>query len=252
MITYWPAIILSLSLHFALIALVLLGWQQKPNEELIKPPAYIKATLIDLEVQSKQSAKKVQAAPKKIESDNNRKQQESLNKLAREQTRKKQLALEKAAKQKKLKEQRLAEQKKTQLQRQKLERQLFEENLLKEKERLEAEEQAESLARQIEDDKLLSQSYSMLIQQRIQQNWSRPLSARNNMEALLTIQLIPTGEVIDVAITNGSGNEAFDRSAVQAVEKVGQFTELRNMPSRIFEKDFRKFQLIFKPQDLRQ
>lgn len=72
------------------------------------------------------------------------------------------------------------------------------------------------------------------------------------MQAELSITLIPTGEVIDAVVTRSSGNSAFDRSAIQAVKKVGKFEELRGMPSRLFEKDFRKFKLLFKPQDLRQ
>jgi TonB family protein len=94
-------------------------------------------------------------------------------------------------------------------------------------------------------------SYMSVIRDAVVGRWSRPPSARNGMEALLQIQLIPTGEVVSVSILQGSGNSAFDNSAVAAVQKVGSFPELQNLPSREFEQNFRRFRLLFKPEDLR-
>jgi TonB family protein len=81
--------------------------------------------------------------------------------------------------------------------------------------------------------------------------WSRPPSARNGMEVLLALQLIPTGEVVSVTVVKSSGNTAFDRSAVNAVQKAEQFPELKDLPPREFEKTFRRFRLLFRPEDLR-
>jgi len=97
----------------------------------------------------------------------------------------------------------------------------------------------------------MASSYAALIQQTVVNYWSRPPSARNGMEALLQIQLIPTGEVVSVSIIKSSGNTAFDRSAMNAVEKAGSFPELQNLPTREFEKTFRRFRLLFIPEDLR-
>jgi colicin import membrane protein len=97
----------------------------------------------------------------------------------------------------------------------------------------------------------MAASYSALIQQTVINYWSRPPSARNGMEALLSIQLIPTGEVVSVTVVKSSGNSAFDRSAVNAVQKAGSFPELQNLPSREFEQSFRRFSLLFRPEDLR-
>ena len=47
------------------------------------------------------------------------------------------------------------------------------------------------------------------------------------------------------------GNGAFDRSAINAVEKAGSFPELKNLPPREFERTFRRFSLLFRPEDLR-
>jgi len=97
----------------------------------------------------------------------------------------------------------------------------------------------------------MAASYASLIQQTVINYWSRPPSARNGMEALLSIQLIPTGEVVSVTVLQGSGNTAFDRSAINAVEKAGSFPELQKLPPREFEKTFRRFRLLFRPEDLR-
>lgn len=111
--------------------------------------------------------------------------------------------------------------------------------------------QEESAAQAAATSAEMTASYASLIQQTVINYWSRPPSARNGMEALLSIQLIPTGEVVSVSVTKSSGNSAFDRSAINAVEKAGSFPELQNLPSSDFEKTFRRFSLLFRPEDLR-
>ena len=111
----------------------------------------------------------------------------------------------------------------------------------------EEEQQVEATATAEE----MAASYAALIQQTVVNYWSRPPSARNGMEALLAIQLIPTGEVVSVSVLKSSGSTAFDRSAINAVEKAGSFPELQKLPPREFEKTFRRFRLLFRPEDLR-
>jgi colicin import membrane protein len=262
MTSYFMPTLVSFAAHGAILFLIFAGVEIFPAKEAPKPPAYIKATLVDLKPQGKQGAEKVKPKPKKIDLQKKRQEQERLQKQAEQQKIKiaKKKAEEKRKKEAAIKKKKEEEQRKKQQQelrqqaekeRKKLEQQQFEENLAKERERIEAEQKAEALAQQVEDDKQLSQSYFMLIQQTVTRNWSRPPSARNGMETLLSIQLIPTGEVIDVSIAKSSGNAAFDRAAVQAVKKAGQF-DLKNMPSRIFEREYRQFKLLFNPQDRRQ
>ena len=97
----------------------------------------------------------------------------------------------------------------------------------------------------------MTSSYSAYITERIEANWNRPPSARRGMEAKLLIRLVPTGQVVSVALLKTSGNIAFDRSAEQAVYKVGNFDKLQKMDLRIFEKSFRQLELVFRPDDLR-
>ena len=125
-------------------------------------------------------------------------------------------------------------------------------DLSRERAELDAQLAAERQARQAAEDEVAKQSFSALIQKRVTDAWSRPPSARNNMIVELTIELIPTGEVINVNVTNSSNNSAFDRSAVRAVNRVGEFPEIREMPRRLFDAEFRSFKLNFSPEDLRQ
>ena len=94
-----------------------------------------------------------------------------------------------------------------------------------------------------------AQAYVAQIQRDIIQNWSRPPSARNGMQALLRVFLVPTGEIVDVFVEESSGNAAFDRSAMLAVNKTERF--LVPSESRQFERNFREFTILFRPVDLR-
>ena len=111
----------------------------------------------------------------------------------------------------------------------------------------------EELAREMMDlgedtDDPAALTYADAIYRAVVANWSRPPSARNDMEAQLRVELIPTGEVVSVTVISSSGNKAFDRSAEAAVHKARRF----EVPpeTRLFERHFRSFVLLFKPQDL--
>ena len=98
-----------------------------------------------------------------------------------------------------------------------------------------------------EDDEVAA-SYRFGIYRLVVANWSRPLSARLGMQAKLLVELIPTGRVVSVTVVESSGDSAFDRSAEAAVRKAREF----EVPgeSELFERNFRKFSLLFRPEDL--
>ncbi len=93
-------------------------------------------------------------------------------------------------------------------------------------------------------------SYTALIHDLVQRQWSRPPSARNGMVVQLRIRMVPTGEVVDVEIVRSSGDFAFDRAAETAVRRVGVIRELQGMEGRLFDRNFRTFLLTFRPEDL--
>lgn len=98
------------------------------------------------------------------------------------------------------------------------------------------------------DAEAVAQSYRYGIYQKVVANWSRPPSARNGMEARLQVELVPTGDVVAVMLIESSGSSAFDRSAEQAVKKARRFEVPKE--GTIFEQYFRRFTLLFKPEDL--
>lgn len=252
---YTFAIVVSLLLHGLLVAFVVAGWQsaEAPKQRVI--PRYVEATLVTLKPKT-EAPKKAQSSKKVVDLTAKRREQARLKAAAK----KKRLAKEKAErerlrklaeqKQRKLaaekkKQQALAEQKRQALLKQQVQQKLaqeaaFADALAEEHSLIEAQEQAAT-----------AQSYVALMAQRIEQNWSRPPSARRGMKCELQIKLVPTGEVINVTIIKSSGNSAFDRSAEQAVKKIQRFDELRDLPSGVFEQYFRQLTLVFNPQDLR-
>ena len=93
------------------------------------------------------------------------------------------------------------------------------------------------------------QEFLGLIQQTISRNWIRPPSARTGMVVTLRINLLPGGELNSVNVIESSGNPAFDRSAVAAVQKAGRFP-VPSDPAK-FDRYFRSLKLHFNPEDLR-
>jgi len=262
----------------------------EPQVPKVTPPSFVKATVITadqaLAPARKKEQERLDALKKKQQAEKQRKEkarQEKLKKQrekerkAKEQRRKEKLKQEKLRKEKlekdkqrkeklrkekerKEKEKKAQEQQRKEQERQKAEqarREAEERNRREAKEQLAAEQAfADALAseegyQQAQTDAELAQSYAALITQAVEQRWSRPASARKGMTVLLLIRLIPTGEVVNVSVLTSSGNEAFDRSAILAVKKAERFPELQQLPSRVFERDFRRLKILFNPKDLR-
>lgn len=97
-------------------------------------------------------------------------------------------------------------------------------------------------------------TYGDYVRDRIISNWNRPPSARRDMEAVLQVRLVPTGQVMGVSVIRSSGDPAFDQSAVNAVQQVGRFERLQELSRKdplLFERTFRTLTLTFRPEDLR-
>ncbi|WP_143247450.1 cell envelope integrity protein TolA [Agaribacterium haliotis] len=231
------AFVLSLVAHLLLGGVFLFVWKgEQEAKRITPPPRYIEAKLVKLKPETKKIQKKAQ--PKKVD----------LTKKKKPAPPKKAPVVEKKAPKKtpdqdKLKQQEL-EKKKREQQKQEQERQRMLE--------LEQALKDEQLAVAEQEQELEAQSYIAAISQRIEQNWSRPPSARNGMRCELLITLVPTGRVVNVAVVETSGNAAFDRSAEQAVQKAEEFPEIKTMSAQVFEKYYRQLRLVFNPQDLRQ
>ncbi len=270
---YSLAGLFSLALHAFVIFLLLVGWTEKNAEHKPKRPNFVQATLVEMapkaKAQDKQAAnKKAKAAAQKraekqrIEKARKKKAAER-KKVEREKAEQKKARDEKVRRDKALKKKQAEEKARKAAELKKKADQEKKAEEARKLEELQRQARAQALASALdsEDEFLadeqsarLAQGYQSYIQQRIIANWNRPLSARRGMEAVLSIQLVPTGQVVGVSVLKSSGNDAFDLSAQQAVKKVGRFDKLQQLSQQsptVFEQNFRQFQLIFRPEDLR-
>ena len=228
--SFSSAILVSLALHGFVIYLLVSHWGPEKSLRKAAPPKYVQAKLVQLEEKAKPKPK-VKPKPK-----------------AKPKPKPKPKAKPKPKPKPKVKPKPKAKPKPKPEPKPEPDSQKVQQDLAS---ALAAEEEflAEEMA--AENDEQLASSYSAYIFDRVAGNWNRPPSARRGMEVELSIQLVPTGQVISVAIVKSSGNAAFDRSAEQAVHKAGRFEKLQELPPRVFEQYFRKLSLVFRPEDLR-
>jgi len=270
---YSLAGLFSLALHAIVLLLLLFGWTGKSPPHKPQRPNFVQATLVQMapraKTQEKQAADKKAKAAAKKRADKQRKEKARKKKAAerkkadRKKAEQKKVRDEKTRRDKALKKKQTEEKaRKVAAQKKKTEqeKQAQEAGHQQELQR-QARAQALTSALDSEDEFLadeqneqVAQGYQSYIQQRIIANWNRPLSARRGMETVLSIQLVPTGQVVGVSVIKSSGNDAFDLSAQQAVKKVGRFEKLQELSREspvIFEQNFRQFRLVFRPDDLR-
>ncbi|MEZ7860695.1 MAG: TonB family protein [Porticoccaceae bacterium] len=233
---YFSGVLISIAVHVLVVGALLINWQPSSEKVMIQPQ-YIEAKLVELSPKIKPAVKTPSAKlPIKPRVDPKKKKREADKRRAAEKIkaaalRKKQ---EQALRAKELEEQRLAE-----LERKRIESE-FADTL----------NQAEAQINALEDDRVAN-SYRQLIQQRLSENWSRPPSARREMETMIRISLGFSFRVTGVTLLESSGDAAFDRSVEQAAWKAEQFIELEGMEDRLFQSRFREVDVAFSPQDKR-
>ena len=231
--SFTVAVLVSLLLHAGVVALMVLHWEPEHKQRKVAPPKYVQAKLMTLAQKAKPQPKPVakpkpKPKPKPVAKPAPKPKPKPVAKPAPKPVAKP--APKPAPK----------PEPKPQLDKKQLEQQLAS-ALAEEEEFLAAA-----------NDEEVAASYHDYIFERIAANWSRPPSARRDMEVELLVQLVPTGQVINVTVVRSSGNAAFDRSAEQAVNKVGRFEKLQEIKDpRVFEKYFRRLSLVFRPDDLR-
>ena len=264
---YPLAVVVAISLHILLLGglVYLQSSSQSQALELIQPTV-IKALLIEenpqitnqrnqdnrrLEAKRKETERANAAAQKKREEQaaERKRQEEAAQKREQQQVAKQRAdAKAKAEREKTLAEE---ERKKREAESQREAEKRREEQAQRERESRQQREREDAAAAEAASSEFeLIQSATGLIQQLVTENWSRPPSARNGMRAIIQIKMLPTGELIDVIITQSSGDPAFDRSAENAVYRAAPFAELTALPIRVFNQNFRTLSLIFQPEDL--
>ena len=261
---YPLAVVVAISLHILLLGglVYLQRSSQSQALELIQPTV-IKALLIEenpqITNQRNQDNRRLEAKRKETERANaeaqkKREEQAAERKRQEEAARKReqqQVAKQRADARAKVEGGKTLaedERKKREAEKRREEQAQRERDSRQQREREDAQDAAATDAARSEFD--LIQSATGLIQQLVTGNWSRPPSARNGMRAIIQIKMLPTGELVDVIITQSSGDPAFDRSAENAVYRAAPFAELTALPIRVFNQNFRTLSLIFQPEDL--
>jgi len=263
---YPPAVIASVAMHACLFLFILGKSVDTSDFVTVEDPVIITASAIDL---NPQRLRRLERLEQERVADQQRRQQAQRDELARQERERAESAerAERLARQERERQQTLEREQRQQRERQEASRQeeiarqraAEDDARRREQERL-AQQQAEreaatraaqeAQANQIASENLLVAEYAGIIKRVISQNWQIPPSARNGMMTEVRLQLVPTGEVVAVNIIQSSGNDVFDRSVLQAVERADRFSELQDLDNAVFERNFRTFTLVFRPEDL--
>jgi colicin import membrane protein len=256
-VSYALAALLAVLLHASVVGLLMVNWSgdASPMPTTVQP-YYIEAAVVGenpyeardnkrkqqqntarekrrrVEKQRADKARRLKQAELKAENERKREDAEKLSALARLQA---------------LEQKKAAEDAEAQAAEDDADRQMRQQAEIEQELALAIREE-QNMRRAVTDDEK-AMAYVAQIQRDIIQNWSRPPSARNGMQAILRVYLVPTGEVVNVVVEESSGNDAFDRSATLAVTKTERF--IVPSTSRQFESHFREFTVLFRPEDLR-
>ena len=187
--SFTVAVVVSLLLHACMLVLLVVHWEPERKQRKITQPKYVQATLLKLEEKAKPKPKPSvpKAAPKPAPKPTPKPAPKPKPKPAPKPAPKPE---PKPAPKPK-------PEPKPQIDHQQLEQALA--SAL-------AEEEAFLAAA---NDEELASSYADYIFERVAANWSRPPSARRDMEVELLVQLVPTGQVVSVVVVRSSGNTAF-------------------------------------------
>ena len=87
---------------------------------------------------------------------------------------------------------------------------------------------------------------SAIIQKRISSIWIKPNSLSESLIAKVLINLAPSGEILNFSLIEPSSNTSFNESILTAMNKMTFFEEVLSLERKLFEQNFRNFNLVFK------
>lgn len=262
---YSLPVLVSLLLHGLVVVALLWHWPE-PQRIPEPVPQHVIAQVIQeenaAEKQRKLEAEKRKrqqelaarraAEQKKKAAEQKKREQEAARKLAEQKKREQALALkEKAAAEQRAKEKAAQEQAQEKADRQRAEQQRQQEQALAEqlaREQAAQQQKAEQEAkRQAERAAVLEADFIEQIRAKVSSVWRYPPSVRPDQEVSVRIQLVPTGEVIQVQVVRSSGHAALDRSVEQAVMRASPLPVPDDI--RLFEQKFRNLTINFRPEN---
>ena len=276
----WP-VLLALALHFTLLGLFILSALYKPSvKEVEAVPEVIHATMIDTaslqkeaEVIKQSEAKKEQLIKEQLESKEKAEKEikqaeieeaaaeakaEAAKELKAEAAKQAKAeaaaeAKEEAAKAakaeaaKQAKAEAAAEAKEEAVKAAKAEaaKQAKAEAAAKAEVAAKAEAEAATQAK-LAAQVLAEQQAKQAIQQKVNRSWIRPVSAEAGLKCTIRVKLMSDGTVIDAEVISSSGDEIFDRSAENAVNKASPLPVPKD--KELFAREFRAFEFLFNPK----
>lgn len=87
---------------------------------------------------------------------------------------------------------------------------------------------------------------SVIIQERISSIWIKPNSLSESLIAKVLINLAPSGEILNFSLIEPSSNTSFNESILTAMNKIIFVEEVLSLERKLFEQNFRNFNLVFK------
>ena len=82
--------------------------------------------------------------------------------------------------------------------------------------------------------------------QKVNRSWIRPPDAMQGMKCTIRVRLLTDGTVTDAEVIASSGDEMFDNSAVNAVNKASPLPVPND--KELFAKEFRPLTFVFNPK----
>ena len=89
--------------------------------------------------------------------------------------------------------------------------------------------------------------YSQKIINTIEDAWMKPRNIPQGLVANLRLYIQSTGRIAKVDLIKSSGNIRFDNSALQAVRRVETLNFFKEIPSALYNKEFKKIAVSFNP-----
>ena len=106
----------------------------------------------------------------------------------------------------------------------------------------------EEIQKRISDNADVVEQISYKVIKDIEALWIRPNSAKIGMFADFNLRISRLGIIENIEMKQTSGDNAFDRAALNAIRKYKQINYVRNLDDQTFQAYFSNFTLRFKPE----
>ena len=106
----------------------------------------------------------------------------------------------------------------------------------------------EEIQKRISDNADVVEQISYKVIKDIESLWIRPNSAKIGMFADFNLRINRLGIIENIEMKQTSGDNAFDRAALNAIRKYKQIKYVRNLDDQTFQAYFSNFTLRFRPE----